>query len=182
MILLILGVALWSAAHLFKRLAPSARAGLGDAGRGMVAVAIVASVVLMVIGYRTADGAVFWGRTPTLVAINNVLMLLAVYLYAVSGMKTWLASKTRHPQLNGFKTWCVAHLIVNGDVASFVLFGGLLAWAVVQMILISKAEGRAFRTDIVVVPRREVMAIVGTLIVTAVIMGIHAWLGVVPWG
>ena len=33
MILLVLGLALWVGAHLFKRLAPDARAGLGSSGK-----------------------------------------------------------------------------------------------------------------------------------------------------
>jgi len=81
---LILGVALWSAAHLFKRLAPDARAQLGEPGKGIVALAVLASVVLMVIGYRLADGLFVWGRSPALVGINNLLMLFAVYLFAAS--------------------------------------------------------------------------------------------------
>ena len=32
---------------------------------------------------------------------------------------------TRHPFLNGVAVWAVAHLLVNGDSASLVLFGGL---------------------------------------------------------
>ena len=40
MTLLALGLILWIGAHLFKRLAPAARARLGDPGRGMVAAAI----------------------------------------------------------------------------------------------------------------------------------------------
>ena len=40
MITLIAGVALWWAAHLFKRLAPAARANLGEKGYGIMAVAI----------------------------------------------------------------------------------------------------------------------------------------------
>ena len=58
MTLLIIGVALWSAAHLFKRLAPARRAALGAPGQGYVAGALLVSVVLMVLGYRGADGAV----------------------------------------------------------------------------------------------------------------------------
>jgi uncharacterized membrane protein len=46
-------------------------------------------------------------------------------------MKTGtLRGKLRHPQLLAVKTWAVAHLLVNGDLASIMLFGGLLAWAV----------------------------------------------------
>ena len=97
MTLLILGLALWWAAHLFKRVAPEARARMGDAGKGIAAVAILASVVLMYFGYgaakETAD--VWWGRNPALVGINNLLMVFAVYLYAVSGTKAALARKIR---------------------------------------------------------------------------------------
>ena len=58
MIWLILGVALWWGAHFFKRVAPDVRASLGDPGKGAVALALLVSIVLMVIGYRAADGAV----------------------------------------------------------------------------------------------------------------------------
>ncbi|MEM8577319.1 MAG: NnrU family protein, partial [Pseudomonadota bacterium] len=54
MTLLIAGLLLWSAAHWFKRLAPEARARLGDPGKGLVALLIVASVVMMIFGYRWA--------------------------------------------------------------------------------------------------------------------------------
>ena len=42
MILLMLGLALWWAAHLFKRLAPGPRLALGDAGKAVVAVVLAA--------------------------------------------------------------------------------------------------------------------------------------------
>ena len=57
--LLIAGVVLWWAAHLFKRLAPNARQALGPAGNPIMAVTILLSVVLMVLGYRGAEGAVY---------------------------------------------------------------------------------------------------------------------------
>ena len=182
MTLLILGVALWWAAHLIKRLAPGARAGLGDAGKGLVAVAVLASVVLMYFGYgaakETAD--VWWGRNPALVGINNLLMVLAVYLYAASGTRAALARKIRHPQLTAVKTWALAHLLVNGDLPSFVLFGGLLAWAVVSVILINRAQPEWVPP--VAKPGAEWKAVVGTVVVLVVIMLIHNWLGYQPWG
>ena len=36
---------------------------------------------------------------------------------------------TRHPFLWGVVVWAAGHLLVNGDLASFVLFGGMLALA-----------------------------------------------------
>lgn len=182
MTLLILGLALWWAAHLFKRVAPEARARMGNAGKGVAAVAILASVALMYFGYgaakETAD--VWWGRNPALVGINNLLMVFAVYLYAVSGTRAALARKIRHPQLTAVKVWALAHLLVNGDLPSFILFGGLLAWAVVSVILINRAQ-RDWVPP-VAKPGAEVKAILGTVIVTVVIMLIHNWLGYQPWG
>jgi uncharacterized membrane protein len=182
MTLLILGLALWCAAHLFKRLAPGPRQAMGDKARGLVAVAVLGSVVLMYFGYGAARPAaeVWWGRSSALVGINNLLMVLAVYLYAASGTKAALARRIRHPQLTAVKTWAVAHLLVNGDLPSFILFGGLLAWAVVSVILINRAQPAW--TPPVAAPGAEVKAVVGTVVVLAVIMLVHNWLGYQPWG
>ncbi|QFU07855.1 NnrU protein [Rhodobacteraceae bacterium THAF1] len=184
MIVLILGVALWVGAHLFKRLAPDARARLGKPGKGALALAIVVSIVLMVIGYRMADGAVFWGRSPAMVGINNLLMVVAFYIYA-SGMaksrRNWVGHKLRHPQLIGFSLWAFAHLLVNGDVPSFILFGGLLIWALAEMTLINRAQ-----PDWTPVPyggkKKEISVAVITVVIVVIVMLIHNWLGVQPWG
>jgi len=184
MTLLIAGVALWWAAHFFKRLAPGPRAKLGEPGKGLVAVLIVISVVLMVLGYRAAEGTVYWGRSTLLVGINNLLMVLAFYCYTASGSKgakIWLGTKLRHPQLTGFGIWTIAHLVVNGDTPSFILFGGLLAWAIVQTRLINAQEGPWDRPP-QAPAKKEVAAIVITLVIVTVVMGVHYALGVTPWG
>ena len=185
MITLILGLLLWSAAHLAKRLAPGFRGGLqermGDASKGIFAVVILLSVVLMVIGYRSYTGPFFWGRSPAMVGINNLLMLFAVYLFAASGLKTRITRVIRHPQLTAVKVWALAHLLVNGDMASFVLFGGLLAWAVVEVILINRQTERPAPRD-EYPAGNEIKAVVGTVVVFALISGVHIWLGYNPFG
>jgi uncharacterized membrane protein len=189
MTLIILGLALWWGAHLFKRLAPGPRARLGDPGKGLVAVLVIFSVVLMVWGYRGsdwlgiegADPVPLWSPPPFLIHVNNLLMLLAVYLYAVSGLQTRLARVIRHPQLTAVKTWAVAHLLVNGDLPSVVLFGGLLAWAVVSVIVINRAVPRGPLPE-PAPPAREVAAVAGALAVFAGIAWVHDWLGVWPFG
>jgi len=181
MTLIVIGLVLWCGAHLFKRMAPDARAAMGDAGKGVVAVSVVASVVLMVVGYRGSEFIAVWTPPAFLIHLNNALMVFALYLYAASGMKTAITGVIRHPQLTAVKTWAVAHLLVNGDLHSIVLFGGLLAWAVVSVIAINRAQPDWTRPA----PAgagREIGAVVGALVATGAIMALHNWLGVAPWG
>ncbi|MDM7932944.1 NnrU family protein [Tabrizicola sp.] len=181
MTLIVLGLALWWAAHLFKRLAPARRAAMGDAGKGLVTVGILAGVILMVIGYRGHEAPDLWYPPAFLTHVNNLLMLLAFYLYAASGMKTRITRVIRHPQLTAVKTWAVAHLLVNGDLASVVLFGGLLAWAVVEVIVINRAEPRPAAPEPAAMGK-EIGAVVGAVVVFGAVAWAHNWLGVWPYG
>jgi uncharacterized membrane protein len=180
MAILILGLLLWVAGHFFKRVLPGVHEGLGNGAKGIAAVVIILGVVLMVIGYRGLASPQVWYPPAFMVHINNLLMILAVYLYAASGVKARLATRMRHPQLIAVKTWAVAHLLVNGDLASIVLFGGLLAWAVAEVIVINRAQ-RAWTPPVWGGVRAEAMAVVGTVVVFAAISWIHAWLGYWPF-
>ncbi|MEM6888663.1 MAG: NnrU family protein [Pseudomonadota bacterium] len=183
MILLILGLLLWVAAHYFKRLAPDARAQLGAPGKGIAAGAIVAALVLMILGYRAADYMQVWAPPGFLVHVNNTAMLLAFWVYgssAAKGVKAWPAYKLRHPQLAGFKIWAAAHLLVNGDLASILLFGGLLAWAVGEVILINKAEP-VWTPPAPAGSATYIRLAVISSVLFAAVAGIHIWLGVWPF-
>lgn len=181
MTLLVLGMVLWSGAHLFKRVMPDQRAAMGNAGRGIVAVAILGSVVLMVLGYRAAPQIDLWYPPSWLTGINNILMVFAFYLYAASGAKTAITRVIRHPQLTAVKVWAVSHLLVNGDLAALILFGGLLAWAVVSVVVLNRAQPVWIRPERKPA-RKEITAVVATVVVVVVVMLIHNWLGVQPWG
>ncbi len=180
MLILILGVALWWAAHLWKRVAPASRAEFGEKGKGLVTGALLLSVLLMIWGYKIADGPVWWGRSTATVGINNLLVLIAFYLFAASGMKTRVTAMTRHPQLIGFSLWAFAHLMVNGDLPSLILFGGLLVWAQVEILLINRTPWTPPAGPFPA--RKEAMAAAGAVIVTLVVGMIHGWLGYWPFG
>lgn len=179
MILLVLGVGLWTLAHAFRRIAPERRAAWGDGGRGPIALAILASVVLMTLGYKWAGGPVWWGRSAATVGINNLLVLVAFYFFAASGMKTRVARRVVHPQLIGFSLWAVGHLVVNGDLASFVLFGGLLGWALWEMSL----GANPVAAEAPPPPwKKDLMALAGGAVVFAGIGLLHGLLGPWPFG
>lgn len=180
-IFLILGVAIWWGAHFFKRVAPDARAKLGDPGRGLVAIALVVSIVLMVIGYRGVAFIDVWSPPPFMVHINNLLMLIALYLFSPAPKRGKLLYGMRHPMLIGFKTWAIAHLLVNGDLASIVLFGGLLIWAVLEVIVINRSEPGWVKPTEPGTLAKDAMFFAGSIVLLIIIGYVHNWLGVWPF-
>lgn len=179
-VILVLGVALWWAAHLFKRVAPDRRAAMGDKGRGLVAAAIGVSVVLMVIGFKQAEHVDLWYPPAMMVHLNNLLVLIAIWMMSPAGQKGKLLARVRHPMLMGFRVWAAAHLLVNGDLASVILFGGLLAWGVAEVVVINSAEPEwEPRKDGTLA--KDGMFMAASIVLLAVIGYIHGWLGYWPF-
>ena len=182
MLSLISGVLIWAYSHLMKRITPGFRAKLGDGpGKGVATLLTALALYLMITGYRAADVTVIWTPPDFLKHINNLLMLIAVILLFMQANRGTLRTYLRHPMLTAVKTWALAHLLVNGDVASIVLFGGLLAWAVVDVIFINKMEVRAPRPAKGPVIN-DVIYVVVCLVVYAGIVWLHTCLGYPPVG
>lgn len=186
MFLLIAGLILFTVSHGLKIHAPAHRAmltrSLGNGPvKGLVALSLIASVVLMVQGYGSAPYIELWSAPEWMRYVNNLLMLVAIGLFLAGPPKSWLADRVRHPQLAGVKVWALAHLLVNGDLAAVVLFGGILGWAVAAMIGINRRDGKA------ALPRRSTptgsMAHACiTLVVFAGVAWAHTYLGYPPFG
>lgn len=180
MIWLVLGVALWSGVHLV----PSVARGLRDAvvGRlgeqpykGLFSLALVLAIVLMVLGWRsTMPSSIYappaWSRWTA-----NALMLVGLLLFVSSGVPTNLKRVLRHPQLTGVATWATAHLIANGTQRALVLFGGIGAWALVEMLAINRRDGAWQRPE--PLPRTaDLKPLVGAVVVFAVLLFVHPWI------
>ncbi|MFQ6551486.1 NnrU family protein [Aestuariibius insulae] len=176
-LLLIFGVALWAGAHFFKRIAPERRAAMGEAGKGAVTAALIVSVVAMIFGYRWSDTIFLWDLGSWTRHLNNLLMLIAFYLFAASGAKIRITRLIRHPQLTGFAIFAAAHLLVNGDLPSLILFGGLLAWAIAEIVVLNR------QTEWVKpahpIARKEITAPIAAVVLYVIVIFIHGWLG--PW-
>lgn len=184
MIWLILGLLLWSGGHFFKRYAPAARAGmqdkLGDASKGIVAVVLVISVVLMVIGYRSWFSGLAYVPPSWGIHLNNLLMLIAVALLGLGSSKSRLRGAMRHPMLTGVVVWSIAHLLVNGDWASVILFGGLGLWAIAEMIVINRAVPDWERPEPGTAAGDIRLAIIAVVLFVVIAL-IHWWLGYWPF-
>ena len=181
MLLIILGLIVWTAAHYWKRLAPEHRAGFDDKGKLVVTVASFAAIALMILGYRSAEFINVWNPPAFFQHINNLLMLGAFFLIGMSATTGRLRGKMRHPMLAGVKVWAVAHLLVNGDLASIILFGGMLAWAVGSVILINRAEP-VWDRPAPGAASKDILLIMITLVTFSIAAAIHIWVGPNPFG
>ena len=142
---LVLGVLVWSAFHLMPSAGRPVRArameALGPAYQGVFALVILASIGLMVLGWRSTPPTSLYAPAAWTRIVTNALMFIGLLLFAASAMTTNIKRVLRHPQLTGLATWSVAHLLSNGDLRSLVLFAGLGAWAVAEILFINRRDG-----------------------------------------
>lgn len=185
MITLVFGLVLWTLAHIFKRVAPGPRASLqnrmGDASKGIFAVAILAALALIIIGFRTAPHIPVYEPPTFLRHVNNLLMLIAVALFGLGNSRSRFRGMLRHPMLTGGTVWAVAHLLANGDLASVFLFGWILLWTIAQMQLINIAEPDYTPLEPGTAAGDLRLGVI-TLVIYAAIAGVHTWLGYSPFG
>jgi len=186
MFLLIVGLIIWTIAHLLRSFAKDFRQSLqdkfGNGSKGIIALAIVASLVLMIIGYRGADVKLLWVAPVWMIYVNNILMILALYVYFTTATKPGTAffmGSLKNPQLTGFKIWAVAHLLVNGDLASVVLFGGLLCWAVVEVIASKRTVSLVNRDKAPISSPWVHLVLVAAMFI--LIVALHSWAGRSPF-
>jgi uncharacterized membrane protein len=126
--------------------------------RGAFSVASLAGIVWMGRAYARAPQVDLWGRLPGVRLAAFVLVFIAFLFVVVGlatpsptsvGMESRLAQGargilriTRHPFLWGVALWALVHLVVNGDLASLILFGALLALALLGTGLIDAKRRR----------------------------------------
>ena len=173
---LVAGLLLFFGVHSIAIVAPAWRDGmaakLGDAPwKAIYSLASVIGFVMLVHGYGLARAEPTVLYTPPVWARHlAALLMLPVFPLLLS---TYLPGSIRfavkHPMLTATKAWALAHLLVNGNLADVLLFGGFLAWAVADRIAVGK---RAVQRKPMVTgaPSRmnDVVAIVGGLVLYAV--------------
>lgn len=188
MFLLVLGVLLWSVAHLIKSAAPQWRAtkeaALGEKRwRGLISIAIVASIVLMVLGWRSAGYTAAYSPPLAASPIVTGLMFLSFLLFAGASAPGNIKRLLRHPMLGGTIVFSIAHLLANGDQRSIVLFGGIGIWALVSILLINRRDG-AWQKPPAVSLAKDAMTFAGTIVIFGIVVFLHPYLfgaNALPW-
>jgi uncharacterized membrane protein len=180
MSVLILGLILFLGVHSVRIVAEGWRgaviARIGERPWKLAyTVAAIAGFVLIVWGYGLArqQPVVLWvppvwtRHLAALLTVPAFVMLAAAY-----GPPNAIRARLKHPMLLGTKTWALAHLMANGNLADVLLFGGFLLWAVLCFRSARRRDALAGRT----LPAGSVG---GTIV--AVVVGLAAWAGFAFW-
>lgn len=146
MTLLILGLLIWTIFHSMPAMGIGIRRRLvGQLGEkvygGIAALMILASIVIMVFGWRSIIPEPVYFPPGYLDPVVYILMFFSILLFIASGRATRIKQFIRHPQLTGVVLWSVAHLLQAGFDRSIVLFGWLAVWALLEMVFINRRDG-----------------------------------------
>lgn len=193
MTLLIIGLVLFLGIHMVP-MAQGLRRSLQSATsptlyQVLFGLVSAAGLVLIVMGYGQMQGQ---GRlnpeiyTPPIWLRHITLLLMwpAMILLVAAYVPSRIRTAVKHPMLASIKLWAFSHLLANGDLASLLLFGSFLAWAVVDRISVKKraalgplgSKTGGFSGDLIAV-------VGGTAVYVVLLLWAHKWLiGVAPVG
>lgn len=182
MTLLVLGLLLFIGMHLLPsmdgiRQGLIARIGPGPY-KGLFTIVSLAGLALIVIGKAYAPFVPVWDppswtRHLVLSAMPVALMLLTA-AYLPSNVKRF----TPHPMLWGVTIWAAAHLSANGDLASMLLFGSFLAFALFD---IASANARGAQRSTIQYAGTRDLAVIGIgVLAYGVLLFLHPYLFRVP--
>jgi uncharacterized membrane protein len=163
---LVIAAAFFVGIHLFisgtqLRTAIVAKTG-ENAFRGLFSLVSIAGLVWLGSAYARADTVHLWARVEVFGLLALVLTFFA-FLFVTLGITTpsptavggeatlrgnvapkGIQRITRHPFLWGVAMWALAHLLVNGDLASLIFFGSLMLLAMIGPPSIDAKRARAF--------------------------------------
>jgi len=164
MALLIAGLLLFTVVHLLPAALPGMRraiiARLGDNPyRGIYSLFVLAGLVLIVFGWKSSTPTPVYAPPLGGGPIVSLMVFAAFILFAASRVRSNLRRVVRHPQMTAVILWSAAHLMANGDARSLALFGGLGAWAVLEILLCNRRDG-AWQKPVPVSRRTDIVAAV----------------------
>lgn len=147
MLLMIVGLGLFILIHLVPTV-PDVRGSLvGRIGegayKGIFSLLSILGLALIVYGYgklhaTPGKNPVIWSPPNAMRHVTMLLMLFSAILIAAAYIPSRIRTAVKHPMLAAIMLWAVGHLLVRGDLASMVLFGSFLAWAVYDRISVKR--------------------------------------------
>jgi uncharacterized membrane protein len=176
MTMLILGLVLFLGVHSVRIVADGWRTRFIAARGSMTwkglytAVAIVGFVLICVgFGQARQQPVVLWSPPRWTRDLAALLTLVAFILVTAAYVPAnGIKARVKDPMILGVKCWAAGHLLANGTLADVVLFGGFLAWAVLDVRAVRQRR-RAGKEAAIAPAKRGRGAI-------AVVVGVLAWM------
>lgn len=184
MSLLIAGLALWAAVHFVPSVGINLKQGLISRWGAKsytvgFALLIVTSLLLIVFGWRSVVPSHIYSLPASTKPIALLLMVVAFLLFGAAKQSTRIKRVVRHPQLSSVIVWSCAHLLLNGDTRSVVLFGGMGVWAILEIFMINKRDGEWIKEPS---PPwiQELKGATISIVILVVVVAIHPYIAGVP--
>lgn len=147
MALLIFGLLLWCGMHFVPTLAPRLKSAVmtrvGTNGyKGLFALTVFAGLACIIFGWRSTTPQLFYVLPLGFRHFGYLLILIAFIIIGAAHYPSRIKRAIPHPMLTGVALWAFTHLLLNGDSRSMVLFGTLLVWSILEILLISRRDGK----------------------------------------
>jgi uncharacterized membrane protein len=176
MLLLVLGLLLFLGVHSVRIVADGWRGRVIAARgpgpwKGVYSLVSIAGFVSIVVGFGQArqQPVVLWSPPFWTHHVTGVLTMLAFILLAAAYVPgNGIKARVKDPMILGVKCWAFGHLLANGTLADVLLFGGFLAWSVLDFR--AARRRRAAEPSVPVAPPSAARSAV------AVVVGILAWM------
>jgi len=184
---LVLGLVLFLGMHSVAIVAPGLRDALatrlGAGWRVLYSLVSFAGLWLVGSGFVAARmaGPVLWTPPSALHMLTALLMLPVFPALLAAYLPGRVQTTLKHPMLVAVKAWALAHLLSNGSLAAVLLFGGFLAWAVLDRISLKRRPAKVV-PGLPAGPFNDVIVLVGGLaLYVAMLLWWHVRLiGVAP--
>lgn len=118
---------------------------VGQLGAGLYRVVFsllsAVGLILIIYGFGLAQvhGSALLYEPPVWTRHVAMLLMVPVFVLLIAAyVQGRIKKAVRHPMLVAVKLWALSHLLVNGDLASVLLFGSFLVWAIVDRISIKR--------------------------------------------
>ncbi len=153
--------------------------------KGLHGLISLAGLVLVIHGFGLARRApvVLYAPPGWMRDLAFLFMLPVFPLLIAAYLPGRIKTAARHPMLAAVKFWAFAHLLANGTLADALLFGGFLAWAVLDRISLKRRAPQPLRTAPAGRFNDAVAVVLGLALYISFIAWAHARLfGVSPFG
>ncbi|BFM17459.1 NnrU family protein [Maricurvus nonylphenolicus] len=181
MLLLAIGLVIFFTIHVFSstRYRPVLVGRLGEKPyKGSYALLALLGLVLIIYGKAQAPFIAVWHPPYWTRYIVFTIMPLALLCLAMPDLPNNLRRFIPHPMMTGILLWAAAHLTTNGDLASMLIFGCFLLYAIYTLI-----PGNTYKPAKACSPvpwYRDVILVVAVIIGTLLIMRFHRYVSGVP--